>query len=157
MSRIHTDGNRLKLLGRFSGKTRALIILIAIFVFLVTALVVSINMFVKADHLASQAEVLDRVVRETDSLAEVLKASDGDVTAGVQLLSEHRGAEAGEKSLTLYYTANFEPSSKSDYKYRATILLTPGKDGRCDTWQINWFVKGEQKSFYKLEFKSIAQ
>lgn len=62
---------------RISVKTRVLIILLAIFVFLVAALSVSICMFVKADNVAAQAERLERVVRETDSLGEVLKASDG--------------------------------------------------------------------------------
>ena len=64
-----------------SVKTRVLIILLAIFVFLVAALSVSICMFVKADNVAAQAERLERVVRETDSLGEVLKASDGDTKA----------------------------------------------------------------------------
>mgnify|MGYP006921243978 CR=1 FL=1 len=115
---------------RISVKTRVLIILLAIFVFLVAALSVSICMFVKADNVAAQAERLERVVRETDSLGEVLKASDGDTKAGAELLPEHRGAEVSENSITLYYTEKFEPSSKSDYKYRVPILLTPGKDGR---------------------------
>ena len=83
---------------RISVKTRVLIILLAIFVFLVAALSVSICMFVKADNVAAQAE------RETDSLGEVLKASDGDTKAGAELLPEHRGAEVSENSITLYYT-----------------------------------------------------
>ena len=53
---------------KISVKTRVLIILLAIFVFLVAALSVSICMFVKADTVAAQAERLERVVRETDSL-----------------------------------------------------------------------------------------
>ena len=76
---------------KISVKTRVLIILLAIFVFLVAALSVSIYMFVKADNVAAQAERLERVVRETDSLGEVLKASDGDTKAGAELLPEHRG------------------------------------------------------------------
>ena len=95
---------------RISVKTRVLIILLAIFVFLVAALSVSICMFVKADNVAAQAERLERVVRETDSLGEVLKASDGDTKAGAELLPEHRGAEVSENSITLYYTEKFEPS-----------------------------------------------
>lgn len=142
---------------KISVKTRVLIILLAIFVFLVAALSVSICMFVKADNVAAQAERLERVVRETDSLGEVLKASDGDTKAGAELLPEHRGAEVSENSITLYYTEKFEPSSKSDYKYRVPILLTPGKDGSCDSWQISWFTKVGKKAFYKMEFKSIAQ
>ncbi len=107
MSRIHTDGNRWKLLrDGFLEKPERSSSLSQSSCLLVTALAVSISMFLKSDHLASQAEILDRVVRETDSLAEVLKASDGDMTAGAQLLSEHRGAETGENCLTLYYTAN---------------------------------------------------
>lgn len=74
---------------RIPVKTRVLIILLAIFVFLVAALSVSICMFVKADNVAAQAERLERVVRETDSLGEVLKASDGDTKAGAELLPEH--------------------------------------------------------------------
>lgn len=62
-----------------------------------------------------------------------------------------------ENSITLYYTEKFEPSSKSDYKYRVPILLSPGKDGSCDSWQISWFTKAGKKAFYKMEFKSIAQ
>ena len=99
---------------KISVKTRVLIILLAIFVFLVAALSVSICMFVKADNVAAQAERLERVVRETDSLGEVLKASDGDTKAGAELLPEHRGAEVSENSITLYYTETFEPSSKGD-------------------------------------------
>ena len=156
-SRMAKYGARPKLLGRISGKTRALIILLAIFVFLVAALSVSIHMFVKADDVAAQAERLERVVRETDSLGEVLKASNGNVQAAQQLLPEHRGSEAGESSMTLYYTKAFEPSSKSDYKYRVSITLNPGKDGSCDSWQINWFTKTGKKAFYKLEFKSVSQ
>lgn len=142
---------------KIPAKTRALIILLAIFVFLVAALSVSIHMFVKADNVAAQAERLERVVRETDSLGEVLKASDGNVQTAKQLLPEHRGAEASESSLTLYYTSSFEPSSKSDYRYRVSITLSPGKDGSCDIWKINWFTKTGKKAFYKLEFKSVAQ
>ena len=67
---------------KISVKTRVLIILLAIFVFLVAALSVSICMFVKADNVAAQAERLERVVRETDSLGEVLKASDGESRGG---------------------------------------------------------------------------
>ena len=59
---------------RISVKTRVLIILLAIFVFLVAALSVSICMFVKADNVAAQAERLERVVRETDSLGEIGRA-----------------------------------------------------------------------------------
>ena len=47
---------------KISVKTRVLIILLAIFVFLVAALSVSICMFVKADNVAAQAERLERVV-----------------------------------------------------------------------------------------------
>ena len=90
-------------------------------------------------------------------LGEVLKASDGDTKAGAELLPEHRGAEVSGNSITLYYTEKFEPSSKSDYKYRVPILLTPGKNGSCDSWQISWFTKAGKKAFYKMEFKSIAQ
>ena len=43
---------------RISVKNRVLIILLAIFVFLVAALSVSICMFVKADNVAAQAERL---------------------------------------------------------------------------------------------------
>ena len=50
---------------RISVKTRVLIILLAIFVFLVAALSVSICMFVKADNVAAQAERLERVIRAT--------------------------------------------------------------------------------------------
>lgn len=142
---------------KISAKTKALIILLAIFIFLVAALSVSIHMFLKADNVAAQAERLERVVRETDSLGEVLKASDGNVKAGAELLQEHRGAEVAANSMTLYYTEAFEPSSKSDYKYRVSITLTPGKDGSCDSWQINWFTKTGKKAFYKLAFKSVAQ
>ena len=98
------------------------------FVFLVAALSVSICMFVKADNVAAQAERLERVVRETDSLGEVLKASDGDTKAGGGALPEHRGAEVSENSITLYYTEKFEPSSKSDYNIIIVDPLTPGKD-----------------------------
>lgn len=142
---------------KIPAKTRALIILLAIFIFLVAALSVSIHMFMKADDVAAQAERLERVVRETDSLGEVLKASDGNVQTATQLLPEHRGAEASKSSLTLYYTSSFEPSSKSDYRYRVSITLNPGKDGSCDSWKINWFTKTGKKAFYKLEFKSVAQ
>ena len=143
--------------GQFSGKTRALIILLAIFIFLVAALSVSINMFIKANDAASQAERLERMVRETDSLGEVLKASDGNVQTAIQLLPEQRGAEVFENSLALYYTGSFEPSSKSDYKYRVSITLDPGQDGGCDSWQINWFTKTGEKALYNLSFKSISQ
>ena len=143
---------------RIPVKTRVLIILLAIFVFLVAALSVSICMFVKADNVAAQAERLERVVRETDSLGEVLKASQTATRKqGRSFCREHRGAEVSENSITLYYTEKFEPSSKSDYKYRVPILLTPGKDGSCDSWQISWFTKAGKKAFYKMEFKSIAQ
>ena len=139
---------------KISVKTRVLIILLAIFVFLVAALSVSICMFVKADNVAAQAERLERVVRETDSLGEVLKASDGDTKAGAELLPEHRGAEVSENSITLYYTEKFEPSSKSDYKYRVPILLTPGKDGSCDSWQISWFTKAGKRRFIRWSLKA---
>ncbi len=142
---------------KIPAKTRALIILLAIFIFLVVALSVSIHMFVKADHVAAQAERLERVVRETDSLGEVLKASNSNMQTARKLLPEHRGAEASENSMILYYTGGFEPSSKSDYKYRVVITLSPGKNGSCDSWKINWFTKTGTKAFYKLEFKSVAQ
>lgn len=142
---------------RLSLNTRILVVLIAILLFLAAAVSVSIATFLKADRLSAQAEVLDRVVRETDSLAEVLKASDGSTDAAAELLQEHRGLETSEDLMTLYYTAGFEPSSKSDYEYRVAVQLTPGKTGGCDTWKISWFRATGKKAFYDISFRSIAQ
>ncbi len=142
---------------KLSGKTRVIIVLTGIFVFLAAALSASIVMFVKADRAASQADRLERVVRETDSLGEVLKASNSNTQTALHLLTEHRGAESSDDSITLYYTGSFEPSSKNDCKYRVSIVLTAGKDGSFDTWQICWFTKAGKKAFYNLTFKSVAQ
>ena len=142
---------------RIPVKIRVLIILLAIFVFLVAALSVSICMFVKAANVAAQAERLERVVRETDSLGEVLKASDGDTKAGAELLPEHCGAEVSENSITLYYTEKFEPSSKA-----LQISCADPADSR-QRRQLRQladqlvYEKREKKAFYKMEFKSIAQ
>lgn len=142
---------------KLSPNARILILLSAILIFLVAAVSVSISMFLKADRMSAQAEVLNRVVRETDSLAEVLKASDSSTGAAAELLQEHRGAEVSDDVMTLYYTGDFEPSSKSDCSYRVSILLTPGTSGSCDAWKISWFQKTEQKSFYHISFKTVSQ
>ena len=157
MNRKFKSAGRPALLGRLSWNTGILIVLIAVFIFLVAAVSVSITTFIKADHLSARAEVLNRVVRETDSLAEVLKASDGSTNTAAQLLQEHRGAEISDETMTLYYTSDFEPSAKSDYRYRVAVQLTPGKEGSCDTWKISWFRTTAKKSFYDISFKTISQ
>ena len=59
--------------------------------------------------------------------------------------------------ISIFFLSIFMQMCIRDSKYRVPILLTPGKDGSCDSWQISWFTKAGKKAFYKMEFKSIAQ
>lgn len=140
----------------FLRQNRRQIVLIAILIFLMTALITSVVMFVKAEHLAQDAERTERIVRETDSLCEVLKASGGSTQGAAQLLAEHRSAEASKSALTLYYTGGFNPAGKGEYRYRVSIQLDAGKDGGYDTWEIDWFTAAGQKAFYSRSFKSVV-
>lgn len=158
---------------KLSVKTRIIIILGILAVFILTATAVSIGLFIKAESISSDAQILNQAVTESSSIAETLKASDGNMDKAAGLLRTHQIYEITADSFILYYDENFQPSAKSGSSYEAVVTKKEQNEYRSYTINIfclssvskksdassapvqSNFSENKGKPIYKLSFKAI--
>ncbi|MDO4544619.1 MAG: hypothetical protein Q4C25_00535 [Bacillota bacterium] len=126
-------------MNRPSGKTLLLIELAILLVFFCFSAVVCVNLFMNAKEKTEDARLLDNAVVETTSIAETLKATDGDMWEAGRILSgSENGAGSGasydsdggaagdfdldDGRLTLYYDKEMHPCQKSEALFHALII-----------------------------------
>lgn len=140
---------------KMSGKSLLLLELSILLVFFLFAAVTCTYMFVKASGEAKDAEALGKAVVKTTSIAETLKARDGNLSKTGALLGEKSSYTTGEDTLTLYLGETMEPVSKSAASY--TAVVTKDKKGILNEYVITIKDNEDSTVVYELDFKSIAE
>ncbi|MBQ0078555.1 MAG: hypothetical protein KBS66_01510 [Eubacterium sp.] len=140
---------------RLSGKSLLIIELSILLVFFVAASAVCVNMFTKASEKAENANVLNEAVVETTTIAETLKACNGDLTKTGKHIAATSDYELGEGTLTIYYDDDMNPIAKGNSTYTATI--TQEKDGKLFIYAIDIKANDARKPVYHLDFQAIKR
>lgn len=122
-------------------------------VLLTAALILCAVHLIKADKAAEKSQLLDRAVIEASSIAETVKASDGQLDKAGQLMREHKLFDITESTLTLFYDDNMCPSAQTDSPYRA--IVTKNVEGSCLSCSISIKSRDNRDEIYSLSFKTI--
>lgn len=122
-------------------------------VMFVAAILACISFFIKADRNQTEARLLNQAVVESTSIAETLKASDGDLTKAGQFMKNHMASDVTDTTLTFYYGENLRPTPKSSSSYKAVITRTDLE--HCFQYDIVFLNTETNTSFYELSFKAV--
>lgn len=136
-----------------SGKTVIFVCTSVLITLFIAAILACITMFIYSDRYSTEARLLDQAVTETTSIAETLKASNGDLAAAGQLLRSHQLYDADENTLTLYYDDSLRPAAQADSPYRAVIEKTAADN--CFQYEIRIYGGSENKDIYRLTFRAV--
>lgn len=118
----------------------------------IAALLACITMFIYADRYSSDSRLLNRSVTEATSIAETLKAANGNMPKAGQLMKEHQLYDATENSLTFYYDENMRPAARTDSPYRAVVKRSTADF--CYQYDITIRSGAEGREIYHLTFKT---
>lgn len=140
-------------MNRLSKRTIHIIQAAAAFAIIIALIITCGVLFSKAKQTSYKARVLDRAVIETTSIAEALKASDGDLKKAAQSMADHRVFDITENSLTLYYDEDLRPSSKTKSMYSAVILMSSGQN--FFSYEITIAERASGGKIYTLTFKAL--
>ena len=143
-------------LNKPSRKTVLFLCAAFIIVMFIAAILACITMFIYADRYSTEARLLDRAVTETTSIAETLKAADGDLAAAGQLMGEHQIYDAAENTLTFYYDDELRPASQQNSPYRAVIEKS--EQNFCYQYDIRIFGSqdgSDDIDVYQLTFRTV--
>lgn len=117
--------------------------------------ILCICMFVNADRTSNRAWLTERAVTETSSIAETLKASDGDLQKTGQLMREHKMFDASDDTLLLYYNEELRPAVQTDSPYMATVTKTASD--HYISYEITIFDRKQDNVIYSLSFKALQK
>lgn len=143
----------LKPLKKPSGKTVIFVCASVLITLFIAAVLACITMFIYSDRYSTEARLLDQAVTEATSIAETLKASNGDLAAAGQLLRSHQLYDAAENTLTLYYDDSLRPVTQADSPYKAVIEKTA--EDNCFQYKIRIYGGSENKDIYRLTFRAV--
>lgn len=128
---------------------------IVLAVFILTSLITSICLYVKAGTLSHDAKILNRAVAEASSIAETLKACDGKMQKTARMLKNHKISAVSNESLTFYYDENMEPSSEVSSSYTASVKKD--RSGNCYLYNIYIYQNSDKTPIYELKFKDVKE
>ena len=126
-------------------------VLITVFIL---AICVSIGLFVKAGNQSHNNLLLDAAVSEVSTIAETLKAADGDPEETAGLLRTHQTPSVTDNGFTLYYGESMEPATESTAFYKAVVTVTP--EDRHNSYSIIISDIAGETVIYQLDFKYVT-
>ncbi len=140
---------------KMSGKSLLLLELSILLAFFLFAAVTCTYMFVKASGQAQDAEALSKAVVKTTSIAETLKAENGNLTRSATRMGGRASYETEEDTLTLYMDENMNPASKTSAAYTATVT----KEASHNLWLYGILIRDNEDStvVYELDLKSVKE
>ena len=142
-------------MNKLSGKsllTLELVILLAFFLFgSVTCAVI----FVKADSRADEAKALENAVVRSTSIAETLKAVDGDLAKTGNRIGNRSSYDTADDMLLIYFDEDMQPVSKSRAVFTAQV--SSQIEGKCRKYHIEFLRSEDKISIYALDFKGIRE
>lgn len=120
----------------------------------VLAICVSIVFLVKSGNQSQNNFLLNSAVSEASTIAESLKAADGDPEETVSLLRDHQTASVTDNGFTLYYGESMEPAAESTASYKAAVTVTP--EDRHNSYSIVISDVEKEAVIYQLDFKYVT-
>lgn len=151
MNRIHGILADVKL-RRPSQKTVFFLCGATAIILFIAALLACITMFIYADRNSSDSRLLNRAVTETTSIAETLKAANGNMDAAGQLMSGHQLYDATDSTLTFYYDDDLRPAAQTNSPYRAVAEKSTADF--CYQYDITVQSSETGQEIYHLTFKT---
>lgn len=115
-------------------------LMIVILFFAVTS-AICMNLFVQAHLTSTAGSNLTAAVREVQSVAELFKASDGDL---MQLAQQLGIQPADGPVLNVYYDKDWVPAGEEDAVYTVTVLLDGQTMSLSDANQITAELKNRK-------------
>lgn len=140
-------------MNRLSGRSLLILELAILLGFFVFSAVACSYMFVKASNTANDAEALNEAVVETTSIAETLKANNGNLKKTGSRIAQSGSYDISNDILYVYLDSNMDPVSKSNQVYLASV--SKSKDGKCNEYTIRISEADNNSKVYELTFKSI--
>ena len=119
----------------------------------IAAVLACVTMFIYADRYSAESRRLDQAVIETTSIAETLKASNGDLSEAGKMMNDHQLFEATENTLVFYYDDDIRPATRSGSSYRAVIEKTD----MPSSFQYDITFRGGEadEKIYDLTFRAV--
>ena len=140
-------------MNRFSDRKILILCTCTFFTVLIVLIIICGLLFSAADRKSDEARILNMAVIETASIAESLKASDGDLEKAGQSMTGYGFYDTSENSLTFYYDKEMHHTSKTGSIYTADIKKTAG-DGFF-SYEIIISENSSEAEIYSLSFNAL--
>lgn len=111
-------------MNKLSNKNIALISIIVLLIFIVSATIFSVFLLLKSEKISQDAILIKKASYEISSVAETLKVSNGDLLKTKAHLTSHQAFDFTDDILRLYYDSNFKPTSRANCEYEVKINKT---------------------------------
>jgi hypothetical protein len=123
--------------------------------FLAISLVACSFLYVNSMRTIHTANVLNQASLEVTSIAETLKSTNGKLETTAKLLRGHSSYDLTDSTITFYYDADMELSSKSTATYATSVSKSTFDD--YHSYVIRVYRINDKADIYKLEFKTVRE
>jgi len=110
--------------------------------------------FVTTNQQAKSASLVDSAVTESCTIAETLKAADGNLSQTVRLLTNHKTSLIEDNILTLYYDDSLLPCIEKKASYKAVITVE--YSGKYNHYYVIINSLDDKLTLYSLDFKYLT-
>ncbi|MBQ7564325.1 MAG: hypothetical protein IJT16_10085 [Lachnospiraceae bacterium] len=130
-----------------AGTSLFLMEMIIIVLFFSVSSAVCVQAFVNSHLIDRKTQELNHAVYAAQSVAEVMKGTDGTIES---LLSAYPEAKAAENGLSLYYNSEFKSCNGSDPHLSYLLEASLSREGTLETIQISVIKTEDQSEIYAL-------
>ena len=122
---------------------------------LVVSIIMCSYLYISSLRTMDRAELLSRTSTEITSIAETLKATNGDLSRTAKMLRGHTSYKLTDSTLTFYYDENLINVSEPAAVYYTSINKETFDDYRSYT--IRLVRISDKTEIYKLDFKAVRE
>jgi len=131
------------------------IILSILGTFLGISLVTCSFLYVDSARTVHNANIMSKTSIEVTSIAETLKATNGNLTQTAKLLRDHTSYTKTDSTLTFYYDKNMDLTSEPTAIYAASVNKSKFDD--YYSYVIRVYRISDKANIYKLEMKAVRE
>lgn len=122
---------------------------------LAVSLIMCSYLYISSLRTMDKAELLSKTATEVTSIAETLKATNGDLSRTAKMLRDHTSYKLTDSTLTFYYDENLINVSEPAAIYSTSVNKEKFDD--YYSYMIRVVRLSDKYEIYKLDFKAVRE